>query len=142
MLKEASTKKYFKKTWQTINKALKRGSKKLVSPTKLLTENGSMSSNNKIIVNILNKHFTSVGEKLAEKLTKSDTNPNLFLGDKNSKSFYMRDIEPHEILEEIQEICEKKYVKRKQWEMIIFRQKLSNGRLTFSCPSFLYFINV
>ena len=57
-----------------------------------------MSFNNKIIVNILNKHFTSVGEKLAEKLTKSDTNPNLFLGDKNSKSFYMRDIEPHEIL--------------------------------------------
>ena len=67
MIKDANSKKDFRQTWQAINKALKRGNKKLISPTNLSLD-GVSSSNTKIIANILNKHFTSVAEKLAHKL--------------------------------------------------------------------------
>ena len=57
LIKEANTKKDFKKTWQAINKALKRGGRKLITPEYLCSSDGVKSKSDKIIANILNKHF-------------------------------------------------------------------------------------
>ena len=96
LIKEANAKKDFKKTWQAINKALKRGGKSLVKPDYLLN-NGtrSKSKSDKIIANILNKHFTTVGAKLAGKLDKNNKNPISLMGERNIKSIFLDDIEVH-----------------------------------------------
>ena len=66
LVKEANAKKDFRKTWQVINKVLKSGSKKLTIPNKLSDE-GITTQSLKAMANIMNKHFTTVGEKLAAK---------------------------------------------------------------------------
>ena len=108
LIKEANAKKDFKKTWQAINKALKRGGKSLVRPEHLLLSDGTKSKSEKIIANILNKHFTSIGEKLADKLTETNSDPISLMGDKNSKSIFLDEIKLHEVLEEISNIDPKK----------------------------------
>ena len=77
-------------------------------PEYLLLSNGNKSKSNKIIANILNKHFTTVGEKLAEELTQTDTNPISLMGNKNLKSIFLDEIMLHEVLEEISSIDPKK----------------------------------
>ena len=86
---------------------MKRGGRKLITPEYLISD-GVKSKSDKIIANILNKHFTSVGEKLASKLTETDTNPISLMGEKNHKSIFMKDIELHEVIEEISDIDVKK----------------------------------
>ena len=70
-------------------------------PEYLLLSNGLKTKSDKIIANILNKHFTTVGEKLAEKLSQSNTDPLSLMGDKNPKSIFLEEIKLHEVLEEI-----------------------------------------
>ena len=109
LIKEANTKKDFKKTWQAINKALKRGKKSLVRPTNVSTGvKNEKTQCLKAIANILNKHFTSIGPKLASKLPASATNPASFLGKKVEKSIFLSDISLGEILEVILSLSIKK----------------------------------
>jgi len=54
------------------------------------------------------KHFTSVGEKLASKLENSKKKFDSYLGKKCEKTFFLHEIEKHEVMEEIQNICEKR----------------------------------
>ena len=49
-----------------------------------------------------------MGDKLAKKLPVSDTDPKSYLGEKLKKTIFVNEIELHEVLEEIQEICDKK----------------------------------
>jgi len=62
----------------------------------------------KTIANILNRHFTSVGEKLASKLENSKTKFESYLNDKCQNNIFLHEIEMHEILDEIQGINIKK----------------------------------
>ena len=104
LIKEANSKKDFRKTWQAINRVLKRGKKELVCP-KSVIRNGIPIKCKKQIANIMNKHFTSVGRKLADKLQNTDTNFTTFLHNACKKTFFLGDIELHEIIEEILGIC-------------------------------------
>ncbi len=81
--------------------------KKLVSPSKL-TQNGLPTSCSRAIANILNKHFTSIAQKLSQNLPPSIKSPQSFLRDKNPRTMFLDKIEMHEILEEIQGISDKK----------------------------------
>jgi len=73
LIKDANAKKDFRKTWKAINKVLRTESNKLISPTSVSIGPNSNEKTQctKLISNMLNKHFTSIGEKLASKLQKS-----------------------------------------------------------------------
>ena len=53
----------------------------------------------------MNKHFTSVGRKLADKLENRSSNFLTYLGKACEKNIFLCDVELHEILEEIVGIC-------------------------------------
>ena len=69
---------------------------------------GISTSCAKTIANTLNRHFTSIGEKLANKLPNSKINPKSYLGEQNQNSMFLNEIELYEVLEEIQGIDDKK----------------------------------
>ena len=62
----------------------------------------------KTIANLINKHFTSVGEKLASNLDLSKNKFDSFLGKKCDKTMFLHDVELHEVLDKIHDICVKK----------------------------------
>ena len=62
----------------------------------------------KMIANLLNKHFTTIGEKLAEKLKNNTTKHETFMGPKLEKTFFLREISLDEVIDEINGIFEKK----------------------------------
>ena len=111
LIKVANSKHDFRKTWQAINKVLKKGSKKLKTPTQVVCKedgNEKVTKCPKTIANIMNKHFAGIAKKLAAKLKNSDKNFRSYLGRGCKKNMYFKYIEVHEILEEIRNICEKK----------------------------------
>ena len=55
-----------------------------------------------------NKYFTTIGQKLASKLDKSASKFESYLGPKCQKKFHLGKVELHEIIDEINSICEKK----------------------------------
>ena len=61
-----------------------------------------------MIANLFKMHFTTIGEKLADKLTETNSDPISLMGDKNSKSIFLDEIKLHEVLEEISNIDPKK----------------------------------
>ena len=62
----------------------------------------------KAIANLLNNHFTTVGEKLAAKLQQNTTKFDAFMGPKCGKSIFLHDITLDEVIDEINLICDKK----------------------------------
>ena len=104
LIKEANSKKDFRKTWQAINRVLKRGKKELVCP-KSVVQNGIPIKCKKQIANIMNKHFTCVGRKLADKLQDTEKSFSAFLHNACKKTLFLGDIGLHEIIEEILGIC-------------------------------------
>ena len=60
------------------------------------------------IANVLNNHFTSVAQNLADNLAKTDCKHTDFMGKENKATMYLKFIELYEILEEINNICIKK----------------------------------
>ena len=107
LIKSANTKKDFRKTWQVINKVLNKSSNRLVCPNTITVGTQKVQSS-KLIANMLNKHFTTIGEKLAEKLNKSLANFQTFLGPKCGQSIFLQDITLDEIVDEIRSINDKK----------------------------------
>ena len=133
---EANTDNNSKRVWQLINKAFKRGKPQLVVPTetsvgsseikaenkpsatsktaKIETKNlgskcFSVSKSPKDIVNALNKHFSSIGKKLAQKLKTSRNSHRKYLDKKNLRnrglnSMHLSKIEIQEIVEEMVEV--------------------------------------
>ena len=59
----------------------------------------------KAIANLLNSHFTSVGEKLSAKLQRNMADHESFMGQKCQKSIFLSDITLDEIVDEINAIC-------------------------------------
>ena len=110
LIKEANSKKDFKKTWQAINKVLNNGKKKLISPSDVMygPDGKDRTQCQKMIANLLNKHFTTIGEKLAEKLKNNTTKHETFMGPKLEKTFFLREISLDEVIDEINGIFEKK----------------------------------
>ena len=74
-------------TWEVINKAFGKNKKTRVYPEKVRTggtdENPSISQCPVDVANALNKHFSSVAEKLAIKLKKTKTSYTKFIGKRN-----------------------------------------------------------
>ena len=99
-------------TWEVINRAFGKNKKARVYPEKVRTggtdENPSMSQCPVDVANALNKHFSSVAEKLAKKLKKTKTSYTKFIGKRNESCMYLRNITLDEIIEEIKRICVRK----------------------------------
>ena len=97
-----------KKTWEGINSILARKSNnsKPICSIKDPDDNNSISSNPNRIANILNKHFASVGPKLANKLPSVQRNYFDFLSRSNSPdtSFAFDLVIPSEVKLEISRI--------------------------------------
>ena len=68
--------------------------RKCKSPTNIfnLIDNGNNIQNDRSIAETLNNHFTSVGPKLASKLSKSKDSFTKYLKNPNSNSFFMSPI--------------------------------------------------
>ena len=101
-------KKYFaehtnnlKKTWTGINNVLHRQSKLKVSDI-FLNVNGSLFTDQNIVVDKMNNYFINVAEKLAEKIPKPDSEFQDYLKNPNEHSIYLSEVESHEIDEIIQ----------------------------------------
>ena len=86
-----------------INKSLENNSD-LLTPT---DANESVVGK-KDIANALNKHFTSVADKLAKKLKKSKKSFKKYLGKVNKKSMHMQEFQILEIVDEISKLIENK----------------------------------
>ena len=101
-----------KKTWEGIKSILARKSNnsKPISSIKDPDDNNSISSNPNRIANILNKHFASVGPKLANKLPSVQRNYFDFLNRSNSPdtSFAFNLVTPSEVKQEISRIPKNK----------------------------------
>ena len=111
LIKEANSKHDFRKTWQAINKVLKKSSKKLITPTQVVCNEGDnekLTKCPKTIANLMNRHFAGIAKKLAAKLKDSSKNFRSFLGRESKKSMFFKNIEISEILDEIRNICERK----------------------------------
>ena len=97
-----------KKTWEEINSILARKSNnsKPISSIKNFDDSSLISSNPNRIANILNKHFASVGPKLANKLPSVQRNYFDFLSRSNSPdmSFAFNLVIPSEVKLEISRI--------------------------------------
>jgi len=61
-----------------------------------------------MISNLLNKHFTTIGEKLADKYKNISERYDRFLGAKCQNTFFLKDITLDEVVDEINAIFEKK----------------------------------
>ena len=110
LIKEANAKKDFRKTWQAINKVLNKGRNSLITPTNVSLGGNSNEKTQctKTIANLLNTHFTTIGQKLASKLQTTSTKFEKFLGPSFDKTFFLSRIELHEVVDEINDICDKK----------------------------------
>ena len=97
----------WKKTWEGINNILARKSNNS-KPIRSIKDpdNNSISSNPNRIANILNKHFASVGPKLANKLPSVQRNYLDFLNRSNSPdtSFAFNLVTPSEVKLEISRV--------------------------------------
>ena len=91
---------------------MKKGSKKLKTPSQIVCKEDDNSEKiikcPKSIANLMNQHFAGIAKKLAAKLKNSSKNFDSYLGRECKNSMFFKDIEIHEILEEIRNICEKK----------------------------------
>ena len=58
----------------------------------------------------LNEHFTNVAKNLATNLEDTMHNHTDFMGEENKSSMYLKLIELHEILVEIQKICVRNHI--------------------------------
>ena len=107
LIKNANAHKNFKKTWQSINKVLNNGRKKLICPTNVCIDLNTQEKTQcrKAIANLLNSHFTSIGEKLASKLHQNISDHESFMGPKCQNSIFLSDITLDEIIDEINAIC-------------------------------------
>ena len=101
-----------KKTWEGINSILacKSNNSKSISFIKDPDDDNSISSNPNRVANILNKHFTSVGPKLANNLPSIQSNYFDFLNRYNSPdmSFAFNLVTPTDVKLKISRILNNK----------------------------------
>ena len=71
LLQDAKDKGDKTKVWEIINKAFGKSKSAKIFPEKIQVDNGGFSTGGQDIANSMNTHFTTVGEKLAEKLEKN-----------------------------------------------------------------------
>ena len=111
LLKEAKNSEDKQATWNVINMALGKKKKRTNSPEQIITGdplNPTKTKCPKDIANVLNNHFSSVAQNLANNLSKTNYKHTDFLGKENEATMYLKFIELYEILEEIKKICIKK----------------------------------
>ena len=103
--------KNMKKTWEGINNLINRKKKhKMITKLKCPNKN-EFISNPKDIPDVLNKYFSTIGQKLASKLPNSHTHFSHYLKTKNySSSFYFNPVTPVEVEFEIASLCVSKSV--------------------------------
>ena len=96
-------KKYFqehlnniKKTWTGINNLLHRQNKQKLSDI-FLNINGNLFTDQKTVVEKMNKYFVNVAENLAQKIPKPNTKFQDYLKNPNQHSIYLSEVLPHEI---------------------------------------------
>ena len=92
-----------KKAWKGINNLLNRQGKLNVSDI-FLNINGEVVTDQKIVVDKFNQYFVKVADNLASKIPKPNTKYQDFLKNPNVHSFYLMEIEPHEIDELIRDL--------------------------------------
>ena len=93
-----------RKTWEGINSLLNRKKNKNKTINTLKTFGSNTTTNNKsIISNVLNKHFTSIGTKLAARLPNSEKHFTQFLYNNKSpsSSFLFQPITPDEVKQQV-----------------------------------------
>ena len=97
------------KTWHIINDILGRKRKPVNLPKKLRTESGLILSEPTEIANELNSFFTSVGEKLALKVPRSEIEPdNLMENLRQGQSFFLTPVTEWEVYTALLKIRTKK----------------------------------
>ena len=82
--------------------------KKTIYPEQIITgdpSNPTKTKSPKDIANLVNNHFTSVAQNLADNLAKTNCKHTDFMGKENKVTMYLKFIELYEILEEIKKIC-------------------------------------
>ena len=93
-----------RKTWEGINSLLNRKKNKNKTINTLKNFGSNTTTNNKsIISNVLNKHFTSIGTKLAAKLPNSEKHFTQLLYENKSpsSSFLFQPITPDEVKQQV-----------------------------------------
>ena len=109
-----------KKIWQGINELLNRGKRKCRSVGKLKDpDNNNLTDDSSRIPNILNKHFSNVGNILASKLPPAERPFTEYLRNSSSPelSFFFRPVTPSEI----------------QFQILSIPNSKSHG--LYSCPT-------
>ena len=90
-----------RKMWRVLNNAMKRKSKKSKLPNFVTvpSTNGKLSKTNckQSIANSMNKHFSTIGKKLANKLKSTNTKFSDYLKNPNSKNFFLYEAEEVEV---------------------------------------------
>lgn len=94
-----------KKTWAGINAVLNRNAKKNKQPAALKDENGTLHKDPSVIANLLNNHFATIGQRLANKITTTEAQGHRWFLNKTNKtpsnSFLFTPVTPNEIEHEI-----------------------------------------
>ena len=85
-----------KKTWKGINNLLHRQGNSKVSDI-FLNIDGKLFTDQKIVVDKMNKYFVNVADNLANKIPRPNKNHQYFLNNPNVHSFFLTEIGPDEI---------------------------------------------
>ena len=87
--------------WKVLNDVMKRKSKKSKLPNFVSVKNtdGNLTKTNckKLIANSMNKHFSTIGMKLANKLKSTNAKFSDYLKNPNSKNFFIYEAEEVEV---------------------------------------------
>ena len=95
-----------KKVWSGINDIIQKQKKR--SQDFCLPINGKLTTNKKIIANCFNEYFTTVAQKLVDKMKPATKHCRDYLKTPNTKSFFIQPITPQEINDLIANIDETK----------------------------------
>ena len=106
--KAAAAKNNVSKTWAIINEVIKRKKRKGSAITRMYDKEGNVVNNQNGIANLLNCHFSTIGEKMAEKIPKEAGDPLRYIKHDVTALLHMTPTTPDEIMKLIDNLDEKK----------------------------------
>ena len=96
------------KMWKVLGKMINPKSNKKTSTIKRIVLDNKCHENDTDIANALNKHFCSVGDNIANKIDAAKTHFSAFLQNPSPNTFFLKQVEEYEVLQQIQNLKLKK----------------------------------
>ena len=106
--KDTTARNNISKSWAIVNEIVKRKRSRETKISSIYNDEGKEITGETEILNLINRHFSTIGNKMATKIPYSNIDPLRYVKHDKSSSFFMKRTTAEEILKLIDSLDSKK----------------------------------